>query len=744
MTSATFSVKKQNGRRFPGAPFRFFCWSLRKNVLISCIASILALLITPGIPLLSYFYEHSQGMDHTTTLQKMDDLMPGLCLALALLSGLLALILSSLNYRYMHGKAASDVFHALPLTRWQLLLGRFFSSYLMTMLPLVLSFAGTAVAVALSPLSGLSAGLFFGNFLSLAVLLFTCCAFMVLLAVSTGSGFDMFAALLVTNIGWPVVWLLVSGFCQGQLIGFPSISLSDQLDLLFLFSPFGRLMGWEFWANGAATDWADTMGGLGKSLAGCLLLGLVYLMAALLLYKRRKSEKAGSPYAFVCLPLVLQTLAVIIGGCFIGALFSFGDIHSLSFYIFMALGAVLGAIIPGAIFSRGFKKIKRDLLVAGSVFLVMLAVTGVIFSGGLGYENRLPKLADLRQVDLELNGGYVEYNGGGDMYDQSSQLALAASETARPVSLTEQADVQAVYELHEAIVEWIKENRSGQTIYGVIGDTEENQWQVILRVGFIYHTKWGTEISREYRLNAGQFIEQLVPILSSDAYRQATNEVYRIENADSYQSLVCSDLLAGTAITEPIAPEQMQKLIQAYKADLSQPLTSETLLQKALYRLTLQGADGSDRSSVTLTVYESYQQTRSVLKELGYTARLQGVAAAEGNGQQPVVYIPAESFPYLTDYQGSDGFSLLGYLYHKKVPVGFLQDDQAYEALYAYDNWAWSLQYAIGGMDSAGGVLAMPADNAFLIDAPRPDQLTIAPLQEEQYEICLYYMAQMP
>lgn len=732
MTSATSSVKGP-GRR-PRTARRFFGWSLRGNLLIACVGAVLALLITPGVPLLSYFYERSLGIAPAST-DTMDALLPGVSVALGVLAGLLSLILSGLNYRYMHSKAASDVFHALPLTRRQLLLSRFFSTYLMTLFPVVLAFLGTAVAVAVTPLSGLTPTLFVSYLLTLAILLFTCCAFTALLAVSTGSGFDMFAALFISNIGWPVIWILLASVCQYEIIGFPSTFLLDHAGLVFLLSPFGRLSGVEFWSGGPAADWVAGGSALRRTMAGCLVLGLAFLIAALLLYKRRKSEKAGAPYAFSYLPLVLQVLASAIGGSLIGALFSFGNLHSFVFYIFMAVGAVLGAIIPGAVFARGFKRIRRDLVTAGCVFLVLVSVAGVIFSGGLGYETRLPNLSAVRQVDWAMYGGapyaYPDY--------ETEAWDVAAADQS--VIFTEEADIRAAYALHGAIVQWVREHPGTDEQNASIGGAPTEEADATTHVRFTYHTKWGTQISRQYYIRCGAFKAWLAPILSSAAYRQTSEDVYKMGKIEDYTTLSCWDALTQSTITEPVAADKASRLIEAYQSDLSIPLTEDTLLQRERYTLTLFNYEGEgDRSPITLTVYEQYQNTLSVLKEMGYADRLQNAASAKGNGQLPTVYIPAESAALLADFEGEGGYALLGYLYSQKAAVIFDQNSDRALQLSRTCVETWSYEEII----QSGAPAALLADGQghhLFMNAAPPEGAVPAPLTEEQYQICLYYMA---
>ena len=763
MTSATSSDKKTDPRaRLRWVPFRFTGWSFRKNALIAGIASILALLISPGVPLMSYYTQLSHAAssgadsDYVQYIQSdMGDMMPVIVLVLAIMMGLLLLILSSLNYRYMHGKAASDVFHALPITRTKLLLSRFVSVMAMSFLPALISLSATALAVALTPLHGLSAALFFKTVGALAVLCFACCAFTALLAVSTGSGFDMFAALLVTNIGWPVVCILFHSLCQSKLTGYPGFGDMGQNEISFLFSPFGRLLGVSFWGNGSATNWINDMGHTGGFFGLWILLGLAFLAAALLLYKRRKSEAAGSPYAFGYLPMTLQVISIIVAGAAVGILFGSGSVDNLSFYIFMAVGAVLGAVIPGAIFARGFKKVKKDLLVAGCVFLTMLAVTGVISSGGLGYETRVPALSSIKSATLELHSSSPYYNGGSGYHEYSSDAysddmrelpVLAAVLPQDGLELTSQGDLANLRALHQSVADWVKANHgkfaSGE--YAALGSAGEPEQGATLTFSFSYHMKTGGTVTRHYNILSNAFAAELAPLFSSPAYQQAAYPALFDGTIEDYPTISCANLENKNAFTDLLSDSTLAELAEAYKRDLAVPKTADTLLQNKLYSIDLRTRSMNASKVVSLPVYAGSANTLAFLERNGYREKLRNTYEHDENDQQPVLFIPASSLPMLDSYQGETTETLLSYLYANKVPVGFVHNDALAGRLSkSYDRCS-SLRLAreVNGGDNAIAVLPdQEAYGSFLVaNAAWPTDLPSEPLTEQQYSLCQYIL----
>ncbi len=749
MTSATSSGNA------PRRPFRpalgFFAFSLRKNILITAIAAVLALLISPGIPLLTYStaLAYNRGMGNALfAFTDISGLVPMLILLLALLSGLVCLVLSCLSYRYMHGRAASDVFHALPVTRTKMLLGRFFSVFLMTLVPLLLSMAGLAIVLAATPLHGISAALFGKIFFSLVVLDLTCCAFMALLAVSAGSGFDMLAALLVTNIGWPIICLLFSGLCESKLAGYPDMGAIMQSEWVCLLSPFGRLLTLGFWDGSGDDQWFADPFAFGKFLAFWLILGLLFLAAALLLYKWRKSEAAGLPYAYAYLPVTLQAMAAIIGGAVLGMLFSSGDMEALSFYIFMALGAVLGALITGAVFARGFGKIKRDLLAAGCVFLAMLAVTGVVSSGGLGYESRVPAAGSIRSAELEFH--FVTNSAEYYALDSITQEeALPAFTFLMPeggeIRLEEPADTAAVCTLHEAIIRQMREGASDWREGNAIGYSEEREANdAVLSFTITYHTPAGGRMTRQYQIAAAAFGAELAPIFTSDAYlRSAYPALYTQGGLAGYSLLTC-EAPDGALFTDTLSADTMEGLAEAYRQDLEAGENAGGLIQKPAYTLTLRTASMRDTDTIYLPVYQGYAHTLGFLEQDGLLEQLKGTADYPASREEPVIYIPAASYPLLEDYEGSSNGALLAYLYSRQVPVGYTEDDGLAESLLEDATWYGSLsEETAAAADGAVAVLFTGGayEHVLASAADFPAGLAAAPLTEENFQYAQYYLS---
>lgn len=748
MTSATSSGNA------PRRPFRpalgFFAFSLRKNVLITAIAAVLALLISPGIPLLTYStaLAYNRGMGNALfAFTDISGLVPMLMLLLALLCCLVCLVLSCLSYRYMHGRAASDVFHALPVTRTKMLLGRFFSVFLMTLVPVLVSMAGLAVVLAVTPLYGISPALFGKMFFSLVVLDFACCTFMALLAVSTGSGFDMLSSLLVTNVGWPVICLLFSGLCESKLAGYPNMGAIMQSEFVCLLSPFGRLLTLGFWDGTGEDEWFSTPLTFGKFAAFWLILGLLFLAAALLLYKWRKSEAAGLPYAYAYLPITLQSAAAVIGGAVLGMLFSSGNVDALSFYVFMALGAALGALIAGAVFARGFGKIKRDLLTAGCVFLVMLAVTGVVSSGGLGYETRVPAAGSIRSAELEFH--FV--TNSADYFATDALLAeepVPAFAFLMPgggeVRLEDPADTAAVRSLHTAIVQQIRTSSSDWREIGVIGYDEERENDAVLSFTLTYHTRVGGRVTRQYQIAAEAFTEELTPIFTSAAYlRSAYPALYDEKGLSGYSLLTC-EAPDGSLVTDTLPADTMEGLGEAYRQDLEAAGETGGLIREPVYTLTLRTASMRDADTVYLPVYQGYNHTQDFLSQTGLLDEMKGTQDYPADRQEPVIYIPAASYPLLEDYEGSSNAALLTYLYSRQVPVGYTEDDALAESLLEDAVWYGSLDEMTA--TAADGAVALlftggAYDHVLTPAADFPDGLAAAPLTEEEFQYAQYYLS---
>ena len=129
------------------------------------------------------------------------------------------------------------------------------------------------------------------------------------------------------------------------------------------------------------------------------------------LYAHRPSERAESHCREGLAASVFRFVATFVGGLGFATLFGFisGANSKGLLLLWTAVFALAVYFFVELVLGRGFKGMKRRSIVMG---VAMTAVTvlyaGIIFTGGLGFEERVPAAERLASVTLDYRGRYGE------------------------------------------------------------------------------------------------------------------------------------------------------------------------------------------------------------------------------------------------------------------------------------------------------------------------------------------------
>ena len=309
-------------------------------------------------------------------------------------------------FGYMHNRGAVDLFHALPLGRVPMLLGRFFAALTHLLVPMA---AGLFLSALLTVLAnGIDADAWvifrtYGVLLAILFLMqFAFLAFSVFLCVCCGNTANTVLSILAINVGWCVLVLFSWIFLELSLPGLPDFL--GVLPLLFLESPAYALlspMAAGFSSLGVAL-FID--GGLAQHAFPIMwwaIFGVALFFLSLWLYKRRRSESAGEGFAFavprvVIRALIALTAAIVFGTA--GAVY-FGNAAISVGLLFV--GLVLGHVLSEAVFQRGFSTQKKQLPALGITAAALVVAVVLVGTGGFGYVTRVPAAADVASIELD-------------------------------------------------------------------------------------------------------------------------------------------------------------------------------------------------------------------------------------------------------------------------------------------------------------------------------------------------------
>lgn len=509
-------------------------FTFKKNLGLTAITTLLSLLISPVylINVMNNYWEYRDAID---IYPFTEQLLPAAVIVLAIGATAFGWLLLIINFNFLNNKSASDSYHALPITRAELFIARFAPSYISALIPLTAGYIGM-FGISLMKNVEFDTALLWQCYFYTAILMLLCLAFSMIFIIASGCVFDSIVSFLAVNIGVPVIILLVLSLCEDTLFGYYMV---DAYDGLQYGTPFGyaiyglaKLVAWQ--SKAAAFTWLE------------LILTLAVIAAlfvvCILLYKRRKSEKAGEAFAFRFMPVIISIIISVIAYFFFGYIFG-EDYYSLMYIIMGAVGAVLAAVIYNTIIHRGFKRIKNAAIL-GLCSLILVA--GVNLSVALdifGFESYVPAADNI----------------------------VSASVNYRGETVTETEDFGYILDLHQAIVEANKNNELEnetanpenvtQLLYDDVDSEKYEDYREYIRI--YYTLKGGKTVEREYHIKNKLLIDEKIVLVQKGLTKAFKEEFEAMER--KFYSLSGYD---KEHFEIEISGEEATALINAYVRDL--------------------------------------------------------------------------------------------------------------------------------------------------------------------------------
>ena len=496
------------------------------------------------------------------------------------LSLLLALISSVLLYSYMHQKRSVDLFHALPVSRNALMASSLLNGLTMLIIPLVLNFTLTAAVGAYYKLDMSTHLPFlaesFGWILFLSVAAFLFCTVM---AVCSGTTFDMVISTVVVNITYPLL-IVLGNLTAGLMVPGMTSDIFTNTTFITALSPFSA--AYLPIIGNSMED--DSFIGLSFLVWWAVFL-LVAAVIAFVLYRYRQSECAESNYAFPIPKIVIRFVATGASGLAFGLIFlSFLDTTS-GFFIGLIAGSLAAHVVAEAVYSRGFKGLKRSFAYYGIFLLAFTGFYGICATGALGYDTRLPKAEEVSSVEANLNVYSYYNNNGFTVFDENNRNVIASVGK----QLKDPQTIQKVLELHKELIDL---NRTYAYPYQVSTNNSSQD------IRLTYTLKNGTTVQRYYSTSVvnqrseaiqNDFRQKTAAIMATKEYKTAGNPYFYL-TPQFIQSL--SLQIEGEEQEVVIVPDRqkMQELIDALQEDWKNYDYSELLNE---YK-SINGSKGSN------------------------------------------------------------------------------------------------------------------------------------------------------
>lgn len=460
---------------------------------------------------------------------------------------MLASVLSVMAaFSYLYSKRSCSLINSLPLRRET----AFVTACLTGLLPLLLAEVLTWL-ISLGVFAGSETALpeYFNSWL-LAALLSTLASygFGVFCAMLTGHILVLPALFLVLNSAVYVLESLAQTLLRTLVYGYEGgVSISCLSPLPYA----GKAL--RVIAEPAADSLEPEHILLGiDSLAVYAVVGVLFIVPALLLYRRRKMEAVGDVVAIKALEPVFKYCASIYAALGLGALLAESMDNALSSAA-LAASVVALLLVIGAAFGyyaaemllqkslRVFRSRMRGLLIVWAVLLLGLAVVELDLTG---YERRVPETAEIQSVALINDGRVTEDAESIELTRRIHQTAIANEEHNRQAEST--SIIYIRYELKDGSslgrsywvdgsLEWIENGNSEFALCRELYMLPQNK-ELMMKAG---------EIKAENVIFCD--IEQLLP--KSDEFSL------------NYEQLRLSPQQAGELYTQCILPDTQDSML---------------------------------------------------------------------------------------------------------------------------------------------------------------------------------------
>lgn len=531
MTLTTFSNKSRKEFR------ETYFWSLKKVRGMSALLALLMFIAFPMILMIALSaVKNRTEFDNTGNVwvSAYTSSITAMSVIAMVLALIFAAVIAVMLFSYLHQKRSVDLFHSLPVGRVPMLLGRYCAGLTALFAPVVVNFAAASI-VGFS--YGINAEYSFTyvavKMLWFLLMLAAAMTFSVFMAVCTGTSFDMVISTLGINVAYPLLIFTGAEFAGRLLPGF-SAEFGISSTLLTALAPFAAavlpLANFENSSRAVPADFVS-----GGFLLWWVLFTLFLLAASVLLYQRRKSESAESGFAFPIPQIVIRFIITAVAGIGFGLILMMSVNQTANFFIGVVTGSLAAHIVVEAVYSRGFKQMKKSFSWYAVFALAFLIFYGVLATGFFGYDTRVPSAGEVQSISIDgMPGEYYQYADNTQIHSADNYRTIA---TIVP-TIKEKENIGKVLSLHKTLTD---ANRKSFFPYSIRSASSSG-------ITITYHLKDGRTMKRTY----------------SDT--EQTSSQSKVQNMAQQVSLI-KEYRETASILAYLEPEYIQNFSFAYGSD---------------------------------------------------------------------------------------------------------------------------------------------------------------------------------
>lgn len=525
-------------------------WLVRKNLGLMFLLTLLLFMALPMLLLITApgWLENYKGDVNMTAAQITQQIDRQFASFISMINILVfpvlmvfAVVLIVVLFGYFQKKRSVDFFHALPVGRVPLMLSGWCTGLTVLFVPYILNML--AVQIIASAYGFQAVGTLNPVQLMFWVLLMTAAVFTfcMLMMACSGSVFDTAVSVLGISVGYPLLVICGSTAAQMLLPGF-AVDIQHHLAIVTALSPF---------AAAFVAVFSDQSAGM---LAWWLVLTVLMLFGACLVYRRRKSEAAEDRFAFPAVKIIIRFLATAVAGLGLGLILMSSNGRSGNFFVGLLAGSVAAHVTVEAVYSRGFRQLKRSAVWYAGFAVLFLIYYGVLATGFFGYDQRVPNAAEVQSVQVELNS---DYDSGCNRIDDENNRLLT---TLKPV-ITKPEDIQTVTQAHKKVAALIRSSGYPYLLTQASGD----------HMNLIYSLKNGKTMTRSFQcfnqnMDMDAFSASTKDVSLMEEYYTGLDMIFYLQPED-IESIHFDDYRTEKNEESEITPNNAKEVMEALRED---------------------------------------------------------------------------------------------------------------------------------------------------------------------------------
>jgi hypothetical protein len=252
----------------------------------------------------------------------------------------------------------------------------------------------------------------------------------------------------------------------------------------------------------------------------------VLFVASLLIYRIRRTERAGCALAFAKTEMVIKLLLVIPAAVTAGVVgYEMLD-STVGALAFVALFGLIFGMIMEFIYRWDIRQVlAHKIQTAAAILIAALIFLGFRYDL-TGYNTYLPKQDEI--ASMAIQDCFFRYN-----YIEDGAIL---TDNCRILDLLETEQFEPIYRLAASGVE--NEQQSDEQVYGI------NYCYAY----FKYHLKNGKEVYRQYKVSYDQLIESMDELLADQTYRERYFPILTMDASEFMDADITYDL--GNDVSE--------------------------------------------------------------------------------------------------------------------------------------------------------------------------------------------------